>query len=90
VAQIVSVTNWLTQEFQSEHFTVASHKQYAHAHSHFLKIQQMQPSSQQMLQHAVSTLMESHLLSTLMFHKITKITSTVQAVRPVLVNLVLL
>jgi hypothetical protein len=50
----------------------------------------MQPSSQQMLQHAGSTVMESHLLSTLMFHKITKITSTVQAVRPVLVNLVLL
>jgi hypothetical protein len=39
-----------------------------------------------MLQRAVSTLMESHLLCTLMFLKITRITSTVQAVQPVPVN----
>jgi hypothetical protein len=50
----------------------------------------MQLLLQQMLQHAVSTLMGSHSLYTLMFHKITRITSTVQAVRLVLVNLVLL
>jgi hypothetical protein len=41
-----------------------------------------------MLQHAVSTLMESHLLCTLMFHKITRIISTVQAEQLVPVNLV--
>jgi hypothetical protein len=46
----------------------------------------MQPLLQQMLQHAVSTLMESHLLYTLMFHKIIRITSTVQAAQPVPVN----
>jgi hypothetical protein len=39
-----------------------------------------------MLQHAVSTLMESHLLCTLMFRKITRITSTVQAVPHAPVN----
>jgi hypothetical protein len=46
----------------------------------------MQPSLQQMLQHAVSTLMESHLLYTLMFLKITRITSTAQAAQLVPVN----
>jgi hypothetical protein len=44
---------------------------------------------QQMLQHAVSTLMESHLLYMSMFHKITRITSTAQAAQPVPVNQVL-
>jgi hypothetical protein len=42
--------------------------------------------SQQMLQHVVSTLMESHSLFTLMFHKITRITSTAQAAQPVQEN----
>jgi hypothetical protein len=74
------------QVFQSEHCMVASHKQYVHAHSHSSKILQMQPLSQQMLQHEVSTLTESHLLCTLMFLKITRITSTVQAVQLVPVN----
>jgi hypothetical protein len=46
----------------------------------------MQLLLQQMLQHVESTLMESHLLSTLMFHKITRITSTAQAAQLVLVN----
>jgi hypothetical protein len=41
-----------------------------------------------MLQHAAYTLMESHLLFTLMCHKTIKITSTVQAAQRVLVNLV--
>jgi hypothetical protein len=74
------------QVFQLEHFTVVSHKQCVLAHSHFSKIQQMRLLSQQMLQHAVSTLTESHLLYTLTFHKITRITSTVQAAQPVPVN----
>jgi hypothetical protein len=39
-----------------------------------------------MLQHAVFTLMESHLLYMLMFHKITRITSTAQAAQLVQVN----
>jgi hypothetical protein len=42
-----------------------------------------------MLLPAEFTLMESHLLYTLMFHKITRITSTAQAAQPVLVNPVL-
>jgi hypothetical protein len=50
----------------------------------------MQPLSQQMLQRAVFTLMASHLLFMLMFHKITRITSIVQAVQLVPVNQVLL
>jgi hypothetical protein len=41
---------------------------------------------QRMLQHVVFTLMESHLLYTLMFHKITRITSTAQAAQLVPVN----
>jgi hypothetical protein len=45
---------------------------------------------QQMLQHVEFTLMESHLLYTLMFHKITRITFTAQAAQLVPVNLVLL
>jgi hypothetical protein len=39
-----------------------------------------------MLQPAVSTLMASHLLCTLMFRKITRITYTVQAAQLVPVN----
>jgi hypothetical protein len=39
-----------------------------------------------MLQHAESTLMESHLLFTLIFHKITRITCTVQVVQLALAN----
>jgi hypothetical protein len=74
------------QEFQSEHFTAVSHKQSEPAHLHSLKIQQMQPLLQQMLQHAESTWMESHLLCTLTFHKITRIISTVQAAQLVPVN----
>jgi hypothetical protein len=74
------------QVFQLEHFTVASHKQYVHAHLHSLRIQQMQHLSQQMLQHVEFTLMESRLLYMLMFHKITRITSTVQAAQLVPVN----
>jgi hypothetical protein len=46
----------------------------------------MQHSSQQMSRHAASTLMESHLLYMLMFHKTTRITSTDQAAQLVLVN----
>jgi hypothetical protein len=42
--------------------------------------------SQQMLQHAVSTLMESHLWFMSMFLKTTRITSTVQAAQPALEN----
>jgi hypothetical protein len=49
----------------------------------------MQLLLQQMLQHAVSMLMESHLLYTLMFHKITRITSTAQAAQLVPVSQVL-
>jgi hypothetical protein len=74
------------QVFQSELSTAASHKQYAHAHLHYLRIQQMQLSLQQMSQHAEFTLMESHLLFTLMFHKITRITCTDQAEQLVLAN----
>jgi hypothetical protein len=74
------------QEFQSELSTVASHKQCVPAHLLSSKIQQMLRSSQQMLQHAVSTLTESHLLYTLMFHKITRITYTAQAAQLVPVN----
>jgi hypothetical protein len=77
------------QEFQSERFTAVSHKQSAPAHLHSSKTQQTPLLLQQMLQHAVSTLMESHLLCTLMFHKITRITSTVQAAQLVPVNQVL-
>jgi hypothetical protein len=86
VEQIVSATSSLMQEFQSEPFTVASHKQFVLALLLSSRIQQMQHSLQQMLQHAVSTLMESHLLYTLMFHKITRITFTAQAAPLVLVN----
>jgi hypothetical protein len=43
----------------------------------------MQHLLQRMLQHVVSTLMESHLLFTLMFHKITRTISTVQAAQHV-------
>jgi hypothetical protein len=39
-----------------------------------------------MLQHAESTLMESHLLCTLIFHKITRITYTVQVAQLALAN----
>jgi hypothetical protein len=39
-----------------------------------------------MLQHVESTLMESHLLYTLIFHKITRITCTVQAAQLALAN----
>jgi hypothetical protein len=39
-----------------------------------------------MLQHAVSTSMESHLLYMLMFRKITRITSTAQAAQLAPVN----
>jgi hypothetical protein len=46
----------------------------------------MQPLSQQMLQREVSMLTESHLLYTLMFHKIIRITSTAQAAQLVLEN----
>jgi hypothetical protein len=46
----------------------------------------MQHLSQQMLQHVEFTLMESRLLYMLMFHKITRITSTVQAAQLVPVN----
>jgi hypothetical protein len=42
--------------------------------------------SQQMLQHVVSTLMESHSLCMSMFRKIIKIIYTVQAEQPVQVN----
>jgi hypothetical protein len=42
--------------------------------------------SQPMLQRVESTLTESHLLYTLMFHRITRITFTVQAVQLVPVN----
>jgi hypothetical protein len=46
----------------------------------------MQLLLQQMSQHVESTLMESHLLYTLMFHKITRITYTVQDAQLVPVN----
>jgi hypothetical protein len=49
----------------------------------------MQHLSLQMLQHVESTWMESHLLFTLMFRKITRIIYTVQAVQHVLENQVL-
>jgi hypothetical protein len=49
----------------------------------------MQLLSQQMLQHVVSMLMESHLLCMSMFHKITRITFTVQAAQPEPVSQVL-
>jgi hypothetical protein len=90
VEQIASVTSLLMQEFQLELFTVASHKQYVRALLRSSKIQLMQPLSQQMLQHVVFTLMESHLLYTLMFHKITKTISTVQAAQHELENQALL
>jgi hypothetical protein len=77
------------QEFQSEHSTAASHKQYVHAHLLSSKTQQTPLLLQRMLQHAVSTLMESHLLCTLTFHRITRITSTAQAAQLVPVNQVL-
>jgi hypothetical protein len=47
----------------------------------------MQLLLQQMSQHVVSTLMEYHLLFTLMFHKTTRIISTAQAAQLVPVNL---
>jgi hypothetical protein len=74
------------QEFQSEHFTAASHRQSVPAHLHSSKIQQMLLLSQQMLQHEASTLMESHSLYTLMFHRITRIISTVQVAQLAPVN----
>jgi hypothetical protein len=46
----------------------------------------MPPLLQQTLQHAESMLMESHLLYTLMFHKIIRITYIVQAAQPAPVN----
>jgi hypothetical protein len=78
------------QEFQLEHFTAVSHKQSVRAHLHSSRIQKMQHLLQQMLPHVVSTLMESHLLCMLMFHKITRITSTAQAAQLVPENQVLL
>jgi hypothetical protein len=86
VEQIVSVTSSLMQAFQSGLCTVESHKQYVHAHSHYSRIQRTQLLLQQMLQLAVFTLMEFHSLFTLMFHRITRITYTVQAAQRVLVN----
>jgi hypothetical protein len=78
------------QVFQLERFTAVSHRPFAHAHLHSLRIQQMLPLLQLTLQHVVSTLMESHLLCTLMFHTITRLIYTAQAVQLVPVNLVLL
>jgi hypothetical protein len=46
----------------------------------------MLPSLQQMLQHAVFTLMEFHLLCTLMLQQITRITYTALVVQHVLVR----
>jgi hypothetical protein len=43
----------------------------------------MQPSSQQMSQHAEFTSTESHSLFTLMFHRITRITYTAPAAQRV-------
>jgi hypothetical protein len=74
------------QVFQLEHFMVESHKLFAHAHLLSSKIQQMQLLLQQMLLHAVSTLMESRLLYTSMFHRITRIISTAQAAQLVPAN----
>jgi hypothetical protein len=90
VVQIVSATSLLMQAFLLARYMAANHKQYVHAHLHYSKIQQMLLLLQQMLRRAVSTLMESHLLYTLMFHKITRIISTVQAAQLVPVNQVLL
>jgi hypothetical protein len=74
------------QAFQSEHSTAVSHRQFVPAHLLSSRIQQMQLSLQQMSQRVVFTLMESLLLYTLMFHKITRITYTVQAAQHVPVN----
>jgi hypothetical protein len=74
------------QVFQLEHFMVASHKQSVPAPWRCSKIQQTLRLSQPMLQREESTLMESHLLYMLTFHKITKITSTVPAAQRVQVN----
>jgi hypothetical protein len=49
----------------------------------------MQLLLQQMWQHVESTSMESHLLCTLTFHKIIRITSTAQAAQRAPVNQVL-
>jgi hypothetical protein len=69
-------------------YTVESHKQYAPARSNYLKNKKTQPWLQLMSQPAVSTLMASHLLSTLMHQQITKIIYTVLVAQRVLVKLV--
>jgi hypothetical protein len=74
------------QVFQLEHFTVESRKLFVLAHLHSLRSKRTQRSLRQMLQHAESTLMEFHLLCTLIFHKITRITYTVQVVQLALAN----
>jgi hypothetical protein len=86
VVLIVSAISLPMQEFQSGLSTAASHKQCVLALLHSSKILQMRLLSQQMLQHVESTLMESHLLYTLMFHKIIRITSTAQAAQLAPVN----
>jgi hypothetical protein len=59
--------------YQSAPCTVESHKQYAPAHSSYLKNKKTPPSSQPTSAPAVSTPMESHLLSMWMRQLITKI-----------------
>jgi hypothetical protein len=77
------------QVFRLVHFTVASLKQYALELSHYLSSYQMQPLLQQMLPLAVFTLMEFHLLSTLMRQLTIRITYTDPAVLLALARLAL-
>jgi hypothetical protein len=88
VAPIVLLTTSQKLAFQSVPCTVESHKQFALAHSSYLKNKKTQPSSQQMSQPAVSTSMASHLLSTSMHQQITKIIYTAPVAQHVLAKLV--
>jgi hypothetical protein len=72
--------------FLLEHFTVESHKLFVLAHLHSSRSKRILHSLQQMLQHVESTLTESLSLFTLIFHKITRITYTVQVVQLALAN----
>jgi hypothetical protein len=79
-----------TLVFPSVHFMVESHKRFELAPLHSSSSYQMPRLLQLMLQHEAFTLMESHLLCTLMHQLITKIICTVLVALPVPEKLVLL
>jgi hypothetical protein len=88
MALIVLLTTSQKLAYQSVHYTVESHKQFALAHSSYLKNKKTQHSLQRMSPPAVSTSMASHLLSTSMHQQITKIIYTAPVAQHVRAKLV--